>query len=174
MFHVSHSFHYDVMKPKYGKDVQLIFTDTDSLMYEVKREDISQDMVERIELFDLSNFETSNPYYRPDFQRNKTKVGPMKDEAGAHGIIEFVGLRPKMYSVDAIKLIPDGTFERFEKHRAKGIQRVVAAKFTHEQYMKQYETPEENFVINRRLGTRLHNIYGIEVSHHFTTDQNFA
>ena len=88
----------------------------------------------------------------------------MKDEAGGHGIIEFVGLRPKMYSFEAIKLIPDGTFERFEKHRAKGIQRVVAAKFTHEQYKKQLNTPEENFVINRRLGTRLHNIYGIEVT----------
>ena len=36
----SNSFHNDVMKPKYGKDVQLLFTDTDSLMYEVKTEDI--------------------------------------------------------------------------------------------------------------------------------------
>ena len=56
-----------------------------------------------------------------------------------------------MYSVDAIKLIPDGTFERFEKHGAKGIQRVVAAKFAHEKYKKQLETPEHNFVIYRRL-----------------------
>ena len=63
----SNSFHYDFMKPKYGKDVQLLFSETDSLMYEVKTEDICQDMVDRIELFDLSNFETSNPYYRPDF-----------------------------------------------------------------------------------------------------------
>ena len=90
----------------------------------------------------------------------------MKDEAGGHGIIEFVGLRPKMDSFEAIKLIPDGTYERFEKHRAKGIQTVVAAMFTHEPYKNQLETPEENFVINRRLGTRLHNIYGIEVSSH--------
>ena len=90
----------------------------------------------------------------------------MKDEAAGHGIIDFVGLRPLMYSFYAINLIPDGSFERFEKHRAKGMQRVVAAKFTHEQYKKQLETPEENFVIKRRLGTRLHNIYGIEVSQH--------
>ena len=121
-------------------------------------------MVDRIELFDLSNFETSNPYYRPDFHRNKAKVGLMKDEAGAHGIIEFVGLRPKMYSFEAIKFFPDGTYERFEKHRAKWIQGVIAEKFTHEQYKKQLEAHEENFVINSRLGTRVHNIYGIEVS----------
>ena len=146
------------MKPKYGTDVQLLFTDTDSLMYEVKTEDIYQDMVDRIEWFDLSNFEPSNPYYRGDFQCNKGKVGLMKDEAGGHGIIEFAGLRPKMYSFEAIKVIPDGTYERFVKHRAKRIQRVVAANFTHEQYKKQLEKPEENFLLNRRLGTRLHNI----------------
>ena len=137
----SNSFHYDFMKPKYGKDVQLLFTDTDSLMYEVKREDIYQDMVDRIELFDLSNFETSNPYYRPDFQRNKAKVGLMKDEAGGYGIIAFLAQRPKMDSFEAINLIPDCTNERFEKHRAKAIQRVVTAKFTHEQYKKQLEKP---------------------------------
>ena len=36
----SNSFHYDFMKPKYGKDVQLLFPDPDSLMYEVKTDDI--------------------------------------------------------------------------------------------------------------------------------------
>jgi len=29
-----YEFHYDVMKPKYGKRLQLLFTDTDSLCYE--------------------------------------------------------------------------------------------------------------------------------------------
>ena len=58
----SNSFLYDIMKPKYGNDAQLLLTHTDSLLYEEKTEDISQDMVARIELDDLSNFETSNPY----------------------------------------------------------------------------------------------------------------
>ena len=114
----SNSFHCEFMKPKYGTDAQLLFSDTDLLMYEVKTSDIYRDMLDRIALFDISNLETINPYYRPDFHRNKAKVGLMKDEAGGHGIIEFLGLRTKMFSFDASKLIPDGSYQRFENDRA--------------------------------------------------------
>ena len=81
------SIHYEFMKAKYGNDDPLLFTDRDSLIYEVKTEAIYEEMVDRIELFDLSNFQTTNPYYIPDFQRNKAKVGLMKDEAGGDGMI---------------------------------------------------------------------------------------
>jgi len=156
-------FHYDVMKANYGNNARLLFTDTDSLMYHVETDDFYQDMVDNAELFDMSNFELTNPYYKPEFQDNKAVVGLMKDEAAGNPIVEFVGLRPKMYSFQAVKVKPDGTYDYFDKHRAKGIQRAVASKFKHEQYLGQYEHPEENFVLNRRLGSRLHNIYGIEV-----------
>ena len=82
----------------------------------------------------------------------------MMREVGGYGIIEFGGIRQKIYSFDAIKLLPNSSYERFAKHPGKGIQRVLAAWFSHEQYKKQLETPEHNFVIYRRLGTRLHNI----------------
>ena len=144
----SPSFHYDVMKPKYGKDVQLLFTDTDSLMYEVKTDDVYQDMVDRSELFDMSNFDVSNPYYRPEFQRNKAQVELLKDKAGGYGLIFYVGLLPKIYSFEAMKLIPDGTAERFEQQRVKAIQGVVAAKVTNENYKNQLNTHEENLVNN--------------------------
>ena len=111
----------------------------------------------------MSNFDTANKYYKPEFQRNKAEVGLMKDEAAGNAITEFVGLRPKMYSYQTVKVKPDGTTETSEKHRAKGIQRVAAPKLTHQQYLAQLERPEENFVVNRRLGSRLHKIYGIEV-----------
>ena len=156
-------FHYDVMKAKYGNNARLLFTDTDSLMYEVETDDFYKDMVENAELFDMSNFEQSNKYYKPEFQDNKAVVGLMKDEAAGNPIVEFCGLRPKMYSFKAAKVHADGTVDFFDKHRAKGLQRAAAAKFTHEQYLAQLVHPEENFVLNRRLGSGLHNIYGIEV-----------
>ena len=36
----SYRFHYDVMKKKYGNKAQLLFTDTDSLMYHAETADI--------------------------------------------------------------------------------------------------------------------------------------
>lgn len=39
-----YDFHYKHMKPRYGTQCKLLFTDTDSLCYEVRTEDIYQDM----------------------------------------------------------------------------------------------------------------------------------
>ena len=89
------------MKSRYQERAHLLFTETDSLMYHIETqpgEDVYQDMTDSAEWFDLSNYEASNHYYKPEFQRNKAKVGLMKDEAGGYPISEFVGLRPKMYS----------------------------------------------------------------------------
>ena len=132
-------------------------------MYHVETEDFYEEMAECQEEYDMSNYDPANRYYKPEFQRNKAEVGLMKDEAGGNPITEFVGLRPKMYSYQSVKLKPDGTTETSDKHRAKGIQRVAASKLTHAQYLAQLDRPEENFIVNRRLGSRLHKIYGIEV-----------
>ena len=35
-----YEFHYDYIKNKYDKKLKLLFTDTDSLMYEIKTEDV--------------------------------------------------------------------------------------------------------------------------------------
>ena len=38
-----YQFHYDYIKNKYGNNSRLLFTDTDSLMYEIKTEDVYED-----------------------------------------------------------------------------------------------------------------------------------
>ena len=38
-----YQFHYDTIKPMYGSKAQLLFTDTDSLMYEIESEDVYKD-----------------------------------------------------------------------------------------------------------------------------------
>ena len=38
-----HEFHYDCIKNKYGNRSKLLFTDTDSLMYEINAEDFYED-----------------------------------------------------------------------------------------------------------------------------------
>ena len=63
-----YDFHYNYIKQKYNKKAKLLFTDTDSLAYEIETEDFYKD------------------------------IGMFKDEAGGQIIEEFVGLRAKLYA----------------------------------------------------------------------------
>ena len=38
-----YEFHYEYIKSKYGNNSRLLFTDTDSLMYEIKTVDVYED-----------------------------------------------------------------------------------------------------------------------------------
>ena len=71
-------FHYEVMKQKYGDNIQFLFTDTDSFIYEVSTEDFYQDMWAMKDEFDLASYPKSRPFY--DTSNNKV-VGKFKDEA---------------------------------------------------------------------------------------------
>ena len=92
-------FHYDYIKPKYQEKAKLLFTDTDSLCYEMETDDFFQDISADVkEKFDTSNFPKIHPSNIPT-GINKKVIGMMKDEAGGKIIEEFVGLRSKLYSV---------------------------------------------------------------------------
>ena len=90
-------FHYRYITPKYGKKQKLLFTDTDSLCYEIETDDFFADIAEDVEeKFDTSNFPKD---HSSGIQgKNKKVPGMMKDEAGGKIIEEFVGLRAKLYS----------------------------------------------------------------------------
>ena len=127
-------------------------------MYHVETADIYKDTVESKELYDMSNFKPSNTYYQPDFAANKAVVGKMKDETEGDPIVEFVGLRPKMYCFEGVHINADGSRVRFQKHRAKGIQRPAAENIYHKNYLEQLKNATENYALTCRLGSRLHQI----------------
>ena len=89
-----YKFYYDFVKKKCKKCI-LLFTDTDSLCIETE-EDFYEIMHEFKELFDLSNFPKNSKYFCND---NKKVPGKMKDEYGGTAIYEYIGLKPKMYSI---------------------------------------------------------------------------
>ena len=67
-----YEFCYDYIKNKYGNNSRLLFTDTDSLMYESKTEDVYEDISNDKEMFDFSNCSAKPKYYD---NSNKLVVG---------------------------------------------------------------------------------------------------
>ena len=92
---VTYDFNYNYIKRKYGDKSELLFNDTDSLTYEIEAEDICQDFWNDKDKFDNIDYPESSQYYN---KTNKKIIGKFKDEAAGIPIVEFVGLRSKMYS----------------------------------------------------------------------------
>ena len=80
-----YEFHYKYIKSKF--DANLLFTDTDSLVYEIKFDEDKN-------LFDFSYYLLNSKFFDPV---NKKIIGKMKDKFKGKIISEFIGLRSKMY-----------------------------------------------------------------------------
>ena len=90
-----YDFHYNYIKDKYKEKARLLFTDTDSLTYEIEAKDVYKDFWKDKDRFDNSDYPESSPYFD---KTNKKVIGKFKDEAAGIPITEFVGLKSKMYS----------------------------------------------------------------------------
>ena len=85
-----YKFHYEYIKNKYSVNSRLLFTDTDSLMYEMKNKDIFEDFSKYEEMFDFRNFSSKSKYHD---HSSKLIVGEMKYEISSAAIKEFVGFK---------------------------------------------------------------------------------
>ena len=74
----------------------MLFTDTDSLIYEIKTKDVYENFSEDKSLFDFSDYPEDSKFFYPV---NKKVVGKMKNKFKGKIISEFVGLKSKMYSL---------------------------------------------------------------------------
>lgn len=59
---VLYEFHYDFAKKQFGSDCKLMYTDTDSLIYEIKHPDLYEVIRSKIDRFDTSDYPPDNPY----------------------------------------------------------------------------------------------------------------
>ena len=105
------------------QDYYSLFTDTDSLMYEINTEDVYKDFSNDKGMFGFSNFSTKSNYYD---NSNKLVVGKIKDKTAGVVMEEFVGLKPKIY----LYLVDDNS----EHKKAKGINKNVVATISHDKY----------------------------------------
>ena len=77
--YLMYEFHYDVMVNRYKNKIELLYRDTDSLIYEIETDDIYKDMSENgfKEYFDFSDYPKNHPLYD---ETNKKVIGKFKDE----------------------------------------------------------------------------------------------
>ena len=154
---IMYDFHYNYIKPKYGEKAKLLFTDTDSLMYEIETEDFYKDISEDVkDRFDTSDYPENHPSGIPT-GINKKVLGMFKDEAAGKIIIVFVGLRAKLYSF----IMEDGK----EHKKCKGIKKqVVESSITHEDYKTCLRTGKEQLRKQNILRSYEHEVYTEEVN----------
>jgi hypothetical protein len=162
-----YDFHYNYMKKKYGDKAKLLFTDTDSLCYEIETDDIFKDMWEKKELFDFSDFPDDCKYFDAT---NKKVIGVFKSETGFIVIIEFVGLRSKMYSILPEKKDEEGKEEEKKKEtkrerKAKGIKKGVIEKdLKHQTYVDVLKNGTQQMASMKTIRSDHHQVYSYTIN----------
>ena len=83
-----YDFHYNFIKKHF--DDELLFTDTESLTYEIKSEDVYEEFFQDKHLFDFSNYPKDSTFFD---ETNKKVIGKIKDESEGKISGEFVRLK---------------------------------------------------------------------------------
>ena len=117
-----YKFQYDYIKNKYYIKLRLLFTDTGSLMYEIKTEDVYEGFSSDKEMSDFRDYSSKSKYYDDS---NKSVIGKVKNETGGVAIKEFVGLTSKMDS-----LLVDNT----KRKKGKPVNKNVVGTISHNEY----------------------------------------
>ena len=136
-----YEFHYKYIKNTFN--AKLLFTDTDSLVYEIKTEDVYEDFYLDKDLFDFSDYPLHSKFFDPV---NKKVIGKMKDEFKGKIISEFVGLNSKMYSL----IIVDNE----EVTKAKGVNK----KLKHKEFVNVLFNKKVIRHNMKRIQSKLHRI----------------
>ena len=149
-----YDFHYNYVKQKYNRKAKLLFTDTDSLTYEIETEDVYSDFWNDKDKFDNSDYPQDSQYFNTT---NKKVIGKFKDEAAGIPITEFVGLRSNMYSY--MKDNDKGG------KTAKGIKKnIIKKNITHENYKNVLFNNEQMHHTMKTIRSNLHQLGSYELN----------
>ena len=148
--HLMYNFHYNFMMNKIEhKNIDLLFTDTDSLCYHIRNEDIFQIIKKNKDYFDLSNYPEDHELY--DNTNNKV-IGKFKNES-PNQITEFVGLRSKLYSFTAEN-------DKKKHNKCKGVKScVVKQKLYINHYKHTLQTKESKSIQQNGIRSYGHQLF---------------
>ena len=150
-------FHSNYIRKKYGNKAELLFTDTDNLMYHIQTDDFYSDIKKDIKKkFDTSDYPENHPSGIKTGV-NKKVIGKFKDDVGGNQITHFVGLRPKLYTFKIE--------EKGETRKAKGVKKnVIKKSLSFEDYKKCLFTEDELMKEMNIIRSEKHNIYSMTVN----------
>ena len=146
-----YELHYNYIKPKYGDNARLLFTDTDSLCYHINTEDFYKDIANDVsEWFDTSAYPRNHPSGIPTGMKKKV-IGMFKDESNGEQIHEFAGVRAKCYAVK---------YQDKEDKKCKGVKKAVVKKrITFEDYKNCVLNKAQKFITQNMIRSRAHNVF---------------
>ena len=146
-------FHYMYMKPNFRTLV--LYSDTDSLIYEIESEDIYADLKENEQVhpeFDFSNYKEDNQLYS---KHQKLETLKFKDEVGGKIIHSIVALKSKLYSIamgDQQKISAKGT----TKHAQKNLQHSVFYRILEKETLLR--------TLNYTINSERHNLFTLQTT----------
>ena len=147
--------YYDVFMSHFkSKNISLCFSDTDSFLFKVKTNNLSNDLKELKYLFDFSKYPKNHVLY--DCSK-ANHLFYFKDElCGKAAITRFIGLRPKCYSMQ-IKNYDDKNIKT--KKVCKGIKRTAIQKqLSYADYKKCLNSQCLVYKSFKNLGSKNHRI----------------
>ncbi|XP_064214277.1 uncharacterized protein LOC135266857 isoform X1 [Tribolium castaneum] len=145
-----YDFFYNFLKVKYGNNVQLLYTDTDSLILEIYTENVYNDIKQNIDRFDTSNYPENNIH---DIPKTVSVIGKMKDEYAGVPIVLLYGTGAKAYCVQTVNDLIK---------KAKGVSKhVIDKSLTLLQYRAIATNPSSSsvFCVMNVFKSYLHNMY---------------
>ena len=152
--HHMYDWYYNTLKKKYGENCTLLYTDTDSLLVDIKTKDAYKDMSEMKDEYDFSDYPKEHSLHN---ETNKKIIGKFKDECSGVAIAEYIGLRPKLYSIMRAD-------EQIIK-KAKGVKKYVIKKqINFENYKDALFNKQKYTHSMNMLRSMQHNIYGLKIN----------
>ncbi|XP_025833494.1 uncharacterized protein LOC112905741 [Agrilus planipennis] len=157
-----YDFHYEYMLPEFGEDCSVLYTDTDSLIYEIRNKDIYE-VIQRDchTRFDTSDYPQDNKYNIP--QVNKKVLGMMKDEFNGVPVELFIGLRSKMYAVK--QAVNNSNAIRTEiglTKKIKGIKRsVIKRVITLDDFVECVDNFKTKYISQNLIRSEKHAVFSI-------------
>lgn len=122
---VMSSLYYKVIRPSFGDQVSLLFTDTDSFGLLLPAASARQAMEALSPVMDFSNLSENDPLYSP---ARRNKVGYLKNETPKSCITRFVGLKAKTYAFTTEDLNLES--------KCKGVKKAARKQIKFDEYLE--------------------------------------